>query len=109
MADPFKLFVYVQKCLKRVGIETPKENQKRLISAKSAFFLLFNIHIFILMVISHITATESIHEYALSFYFTSTSLVVISIYGFSIIHYADIIVLIGKFEQFIEKSKLKCN
>lgn len=98
MAHKIKLFLYVQKSVERVGIDRPLPNQNGSMSSKRVFISIFNVQIFI-------TASASIYELAFSFYLSTTSFVVQTFYNLSIIYIADIFNLIGKFEQFIQKSK----
>lgn len=107
MARTIKLFLYVQKSFERVGIDTQQQNQHRLLSSKSVYFLIFMTHIFILMVISGVTATQSIYDYALSVYLSTATFVIMSLYVLNIFHSGNICKLIEKIEQFIRKSKFE--
>lgn len=107
MAVQIKLFLCVQTFSKNVAITPIDQNQNRLKRSKRMFILIFITQILILMVTSGVFAASSLYELSLSFYLCTTTMVMISLYVLSIFHYDNIVKLIEKFEQFIEKSKLK--
>lgn len=106
-AGSIKLFLFVQKSYQTIGIYLPQQNQNQnpLFNSKSVLLIIFSVQIFILLVISAIAQSQSIHEIALSFYLSTTSLLIIFTYVSNIFCFKSIFELIKKFEKFIEKSK----
>lgn len=100
-----ELFRFVQKSYRTVGIYPSEQIQNHLL--KCALLLIFSAQILVLIVASAVTVPQSTYKIALGFYLSTTTLVTIFFYIFSILNSTNIFELIEQFENFIEHSKYK--
>lgn len=107
MTVKFKLFQCIQKFCHTMGIFPSQPNSKRSFRWKTLLYLLPPIIFLVPLVIFLLTIADSMQEYGLSvFMITSVCVSISNILG-TIWCMPNILEVIEKFEQIIEKSKYK--
>lgn len=106
MANTLKLFQLAQVYYKTLGIYPTKPNQKYSFSATSFSILLIMAVDFISTATFFFLKAETTQEYSDSFYVSSSTFNFIICFAINVWKMSNILQLIGKYEEFVQKSKL---
>lgn len=106
MTTQIKLFQSAQKYIRRLGIYPSQPNQSYSFNLKNAFSLSLLILMFIFRIAYFLYEAQTIAEHAQIFYLSVTEMALIVDFVTMCWKIGDILQLIEKFEQFIQKSKL---
>lgn len=110
MAGSIKLFQYLQSRHQAVGIYPPGPNQHSgSFNSKNSIFIFFFAQGWIASFAFFLFEAKSAYDYGFSFYVIITELATLAYYSITILKMPDILTLIEKYEELIEKSEWKRN
>lgn len=105
--NTMELFYFVRKCFKNLGVVPIQSEHDSSFNFKNLFVLISLLQMFISSLVYFLLEAKSIGELANSFYMILSCLACVIFFSISIWNISNILKLIGEFELFIEKSKLK--
>lgn len=106
MANTLKLFQLTQIYYKTLGICPTKPNQKYAFNVTSFFILLIMLVDFVSTATFFFFKAETTQEYSDSFYISSSVFNFTVCFVINVWKMSNILELIGKYEEFVQKSKL---
>lgn len=108
MTGAIKLFKFLQGCYCLVGIDSPPPNrQSGSLNFKNLIVILFFVQYLAASFAFFLFKANSAYEYGYSFFNALTELTMLVYYPNIILKMPDILKLIERYEEFIEKSELK--
>lgn len=100
-----KLFHHIRKWFETLGVYPVQWQRKSLWNERNLFVIISLVQMFISSLAYFLYEAKSIGEYADSFFMVFTNVVCVVFFSISIFKMSSIHMLIGEFEQFIEKSE----
>lgn len=105
MAGSKKLFQFVQKLFKILGIRPPQKNETLSFNSRNLFFLFCYAQLFLSMIAFFLFKAKTMLEYGSSFFMFITQFIIALFFLILMWRITNILKLIAEFEQFIEKSE----
>lgn len=108
MADPIKLFQFIRNFYQKIGMNKNRGSPRRILfNLKNVLIILAMLQMFIATSSYFLFKAKRLDEMGLTFYVSNTLLAAISYFVLNIYHNENILVLMEKYDELINRSKLK--